>query len=177
MVVITFAPLPLPDSDNSGAALTQLFFDSGSNTTIFLLPSTLYHLQTTIDFCHSSNTLATATFPSISSNLQAILETRGENESKAINMFNKSHCALRNVHIRGCRGWGRNKPEAGDSELVAKGAMGVLEGGGAMVWMGGPGTSDSVVDECRLEDPRGWTAASVFNSTYKRLKLIFLSLE
>lgn len=99
-----------------------------------------------------------------------MLETRGEKEAGAVHMYNLHSTALKRVHIRGCRGWGRTKPGSKDEEerLRKEGKLGWVEGGGAMVWMGGPESYDSIVEGCRLEDPRGWTSVRSFPfpSTY-----------
>ncbi|KAK4703215.1 hypothetical protein P7C70_g3012, partial [Phenoliferia sp. Uapishka_3] len=158
----TFHPLPSSQADN-GAAITKLFQDGGPGTTVLLLQSTLYNLCTPINFCHVNTTLSTVGYPTFDTGKQAILETRGERESQAVNMINLSGTALKRVHIRGCRGWGRTKPESKEEEdrLRREGKLGWVEGGGALVLMGGQQSSDSLVEGCRLEDPRGWTACHV----------------
>ncbi|KAK4054311.1 hypothetical protein OIO90_003544 [Microbotryomycetes sp. JL221] len=154
---------PLPHHQDNGVAITDLFRDGGPGTTILLRQQALYVLTSSIDFVHSNNTLATQGFPTFETGLQAILETRGDKEAGAINMFNKNSCSLKRIHIRGCRGWGRTKPESKqqEEELRKQGKLGWIEGGGAMVWMGGPDSHDSIVEGCRLEDPRGWTSVHV----------------
>ncbi|KAM0789630.1 hypothetical protein ACM66B_000434 [Microbotryomycetes sp. NB124-2] len=161
MATHVFAPLP-HDQDN-GAELSRLFREGGPGTTILLVQKVLYVLTTSIDFSHSNTTLATQGYPAFETGLQSILETRGEKEAGAVNMFNKNNCALKRVHVRGCRGWGRNKPQSKEEEdkLKREGKLGWIEGGGAMVWMGGPDSHDSIVEGCRLEDPRGWTSVHV----------------
>ena len=155
----TFHPLPDPHGDNA-PAITKLFLEGGPGTTVLLLPSTLYNLATVINFSHPSTTLATVGYPSFETGKQAVLETRGEKESSAILMHNLSNTALKRVHIRGCRGWGRRKPESKEEEerLRREGKLGWVEGGGALILMGGPLSEDSVIEGCRLEDPRGWSA-------------------
>lgn len=159
--VYTFHPLPDRAADN-GAAITALFVSGGPGTTVLLLPSTIYNLLTPVVFSHHRTTLATVGYPTFESGKQAILETRGEKESGAIVMYNFSEVALKRVHVRGCRGWGRRKPEneAEEERLRKLGGMGWVPGGGALVWCGGPGSSDLLIEGCRLEDPRGWTAVS-----------------
>lgn len=44
--------------------------------------------------------------------------------------------------------------------MKREGRMGWSEGGGALVWMGGPEAYESTVEGCRIEDPRGWTGVS-----------------
>ncbi|ORY89615.1 hypothetical protein BCR35DRAFT_350075 [Leucosporidium creatinivorum] len=160
-----FHPLPgtpSPDNDN-GQAITNIFKEGGPGTTVLLVPKATYVLFTSIDFTHARTTLATDGYPTFESGEQAILETRGEKEAGAVNMFNKAEVALKRVHLRGCRGWGRTKPESKEEEerLRKEGKLGWIEGGGALVWMGGPQSHDAVVEGCRLEDPRGWTAVHV----------------
>lgn len=159
-----FHPLPgvpSPENDN-GLAITNIFKEGGPGTTVLLVPKATYVLFTSIDFTHGRTTLATEGYPTFESGEQAILETRGEKEAGAVNMFNKAEVALKRVHLRGCRGWGRTKPESKEEEerLRKEGKLGWIEGGGALVWMGGPQSHDAVVEGCRLEDPRGWTAVS-----------------
>ncbi|KAL8293491.1 hypothetical protein RQP46_000192 [Phenoliferia psychrophenolica] len=158
----TFAPLPSPQADNA-AAITKLFADGGPGTTVLLLPSTLYNLVTVINFSHPYTTLATVGYPTFETGQQAVLETRGDKESTAVFMLNLSGSALKRVHIRGCRGWGRRKPESKEEEerLRREGRLGWVEGGGALVLMGGQQSEDSLIEGCRLEDPRGWTAVHV----------------
>ena len=164
-----FSPLPtsagLPGAavPDNGAALTKLFADGGPGTTVFLRPSALYVLLTTVDLSHAHTTLATEGYPAFESGLQAVLETRGEKEAGAVAMFNKSGTALKRVHVRGCRGWGRTKPSEEEAERLRReeGAMGWVEGGGALVWAGGPEAERQVIEGCRLEDPRGWTAVHI----------------
>ncbi|SCV69866.1 BQ2448_1260 [Microbotryum intermedium] len=157
-----FHPLANPglgDGHDNGLALTALFRESGPGTTILLLSATTYPLYSTIDFTHPRTTLATLGYPEFQTGQQAVLETRSEKEAGAINMYNKAETSLKRVHIRGCRGWGRGVPTDEEKEMWKKeGRLGWIEGGGAMVWMGGPDSHDSVVEGCRLEDPRGWTA-------------------
>ena len=156
-----FHPLPNPHDDNA-AAITKLFAEGGPDTTVLLLPSTLYNLVTVINFCHPRTTLGTVGYPTFETGKQAILETRGDKEAGAIHMLNLSGTALKRVHIRGCGGWGRRKPESKEEEerLKREGKLGWVEGGAALVLMGGPQSEDSVIEGCRLEDPRGWTAVS-----------------
>ncbi|KAK4054094.1 hypothetical protein OIV83_001119 [Microbotryomycetes sp. JL201] len=154
---------PLPHNQDNGAEITRLFREGGPGTTVLLLQQATYTLTTSIDFSHSNTTLATEGYPDFETGMQSVLETRGDKEAGAVNMFNKNNCALKRVHIRGCRGWGRNKPESKEEEdrLRQQGKLGWIEGGGAMVWMGGPDSHDSIVEGCRLEDPRGWTSVHV----------------
>ncbi|GAA5955955.1 hypothetical protein JCM21900_002630 [Sporobolomyces salmonicolor] len=156
-----FRPLPSPSpSNDNAAAISKLFRDGGPGTTVLLVPRAVYPLYSSIDFVHPMTTLATDGYPSFESGNQAIIETRGEKEAIAVRMFNHPQTALKRLHVRGCRGWGATPPEQ-DSEkesLKRAGKLGWLEGGGALVWMGGPDSYDSIVEGCRLEDPRGWTA-------------------
>ncbi|KAM0754861.1 hypothetical protein T439DRAFT_321916 [Meredithblackwellia eburnea MCA 4105] len=154
---------PLPNGEDNGKPLSDLFNSLGQNSTILLLPATTYVLHTPIKFNHQGNSLATLGYPTFESGQQAVIETRGEKESGAIDMFNLSFTSLRRVHIRGCRGWGAKKPESKEEEerLKREGKLGWVEGGGALVWMGGGDSKESVVEGCRLEDPRGWTAVHV----------------
>lgn len=156
-----FRPLPGTHEDNA-VAITNIFKEGGPGTTVLLVQGATYNLHTSIDFTHPRTTLATEGYPTFESGHQAILETRGEKEAGAVNMFNKPEVALKRVHVRGCRGWGRTKPESKEEEerLRKEGKLGWIEGGGALVWMGGPQSHDAVVEGCRLEDPRGWTAVS-----------------
>ncbi|SCZ89674.1 BZ3500_MvSof-1268-A1-R1_Chr9g10546 [Microbotryum saponariae] len=157
-----FHPLANPgpaEGHDNGLALTALFRESGPGTTILLLPATTYPLYSTVDFIHPRTTLATLGYPEFQTGQQAVLETRSEKEAGAINMYNKAETSLKRVHLRGCRGWGRGVPTDEEKEKWKKeGRLGWIEGGGAMVWMGGPDSHDSIVEGCRLEDPRGWTA-------------------
>jgi hypothetical protein len=167
----TFHPLPTPGADN-GAALSSLFAAAGPNTTIHLLPSTVYTLQTPVKLHHPHNQLATLGSPSVISGTLAILETRGD-DANAVDMVNIAGCTLRNVHIRGCRGWGRTKPsEEEAARMKMEGKLGWIEGGAALVLVGGVHGSDAVVRECRLEDPRGWTAVSWVSARTSRMVLM-----
>lgn len=143
-------------------SITDLFRQGGPGTTVFLQQRQVYTLLTPIDLVHAGTTLATQGYPDFSSGHQAIVETRGDKEAVAVNMFNKPHTALKRVHLRGCRGWGRHKPESEQEkdEMRRQGKLGWIEGGGSLVWMGGPDSVDSIVEGCRLEDPRGWTGVS-----------------
>ncbi|GEM08066.1 bulb-type lectin domain containing protein [Rhodotorula toruloides] len=146
-----------PEHEN-GAAISALFANGGPGTTVFLRPRATYVLYSQIDMSHPGTTLATEGYPEFESGNQAILETRGEKESSAVRMFNLPRCALKRVHVRGCRGWGSTAPTEEEKERWKKeGRMGWLEGGGALVWMGGPEAHEQIVEGCRLEDPRGWT--------------------
>jgi len=162
-----FRPLsnPSPSNDN-GAAISQLFRDGGPGTTVFLVPKAVYPLYTAIDFCHHSTNLATQGYPTFQSGNQAILETRGEKEAGAVKMFNMPRTTLKRVHLKGCRGWGVTPPTTDDEKekMKSEGRMGWLEGGGALVWMGGPEAYESTVEGCRIEDPRGWTGVSRISS-------------
>lgn len=155
-----FHPLsnPSPSNDN-GVAISQLFRDGGPGTTVFLVPKAVYPLYSAIDFSHHSTNLATQGYPTFESGNQAILETRGEKEAGAVKMFNMPRTTLKRVHLRGCRGWGATPPTTDQEKekLKKEGRMGWLEGGGALVWMGGPEAYESTVEGCRIEDPRGWT--------------------
>ncbi|GAA5864028.1 hypothetical protein JCM1840_000673 [Sporobolomyces johnsonii] len=172
--VVLFRPLPSPSpSNDNGAAITKLFQDGGPGTTVLLVSRAVYPLYSIIDFVHPMTTLATDGYPSFESGNQAILETRGEKEASAVRMFNHPQTALKRVHVRGCRGWGVTPPEQ-DTEkesLKRDGKLGWLEGGGALVWMGGPDSYDSIVEGCRLEDPRGWTAVHLVDFA-QRCKVI-----
>ncbi|GAA5936438.1 uncharacterized protein JCM15063_001886 [Sporobolomyces koalae] len=155
-----FQPLadPSPTNDN-GAAISQLFRDGGPGTTVLLVPRAVYPLYTAIDFSHPSTHLATEGYPTFESGNQAILETRGEKEAGAVKMFQLARTSLKRVHLRGCRGWGPTPPtdDHEKERLRHQGNLGWLEGGGALVWMGGPEAYESTVEGCRIEDPRGWT--------------------
>lgn len=158
-----FDPLPHsrpdggPEHEN-GAAISALFAHGGPGTTVLLRPRATYVLYSQIDMSHPGTTLATEGYPVFESGNQAILETRGEKESGAVRMFNLPRCALKRVHVKGCRGWGSKAPTEEEKERWKKeGRMGWLEGGGALVWMGGPEAHEQIVEGCRLEDPRGWT--------------------
>ncbi|GAA5876616.1 hypothetical protein JCM16303_003600 [Sporobolomyces ruberrimus] len=155
-----FHPLsnPSPSNDN-GLAISQLFREGGPGTTVFLVQRATYPLYTAIDFSHHSNNLATQGYPTFDSGNQAILETRGEKEAGAVKMFNLPRTTMKRVHLRGCRGWGTTPPTTDEEKekMKREGKMGWLEGGGALVWMGGPQAYESCVEGCRIEDPRGWT--------------------
>lgn len=133
-----FSPLPGPTSATPGSApdnapaITALFQNGGPGTTVFLTPSATYTLHSVIDLSHDGTTLATAGYPAFETGTQAVLETRGEKEAGAVAMFNKSNTALKRVHVRGCRGWGREKPSVEEAERLRReeGAMGWVEGGG-----------------------------------------------
>ena len=158
-----FHPLPNPSPQNdNGLAISQLFKQGGPGTTVFLVPRTTYPLYSAIDFSHHSTNLATQGFPTFDSGNQAILETRGEKEAGAVKMFNLPRTTLKRVHLRGCRGWGATPPKEEEEKerLKKEGKLGWLEGGGALVWMGGPEAYESCVEGCRIEDPRGWTGVS-----------------
>lgn len=99
---------------------------------------------------------------------QAVLETRGERESVAIKAVGLSRVTVRRVHVRGCRGWGAVPPRDDDErerqELKrTRGARGWVEGGGALILLGGPGSTEATLEGCRLEDPRGWSALHVID--------------
>lgn len=168
MTTHVFNPLPgppSPDNDNA-VAISNLFANSGPNTTILLQPKGLYVIYSPINFIHSNNHLATHGYPPVHPDYeddQAIIETRGEKESTAVNMHNLVNVSLRRIHIRGCRGWGRINPSPEEANRLsqAEGALGWLEGGGALVLIGGPLGRDSIIEGCRLTDPRGWTACHV----------------
>ncbi|GAA6017692.1 hypothetical protein JCM11491_001170 [Sporobolomyces phaffii] len=165
-----FHPLsdPSPSNDN-GLAISQLFRDGGPGTTVYLVPSAVYPLYSAIDFAHHSTNLATQGYPSFDSGTQAVLETRGDKEAGAVKMFNLPRTTLKRVHLRGCRGWGATPPEGDDEKERMKrdGKMGWLEGGGALVWMGGPEAYESTVEGCRIEDPRGWTGLHLVDYAQK----------
>lgn len=173
-----FSPLPgppSPDLDNA-VAITKLFADSGPDTTVLLLPRTLYVCYTSINYIHNGDTLATLGYPSClpdCEDAQAIIETRGEGESTAVNMLNLSNVSLRRIHIRGLRGWGRANPSKEEAAILKReaGAMGWLEGGGALVLIGGPEGRDSIIEGCRLADPRGWSACHVVDFA-ERISLV-----
>ncbi|GAA6043455.1 hypothetical protein JCM8097_002867 [Rhodosporidiobolus ruineniae] len=146
-----------PDND-PGQAISTLFREGGPGTTVFLKPRALYQLHSQIDLSHPETTLATEGYPAFESGEQAILETRGEKEAGAVRLFGYPKSSLKRVHVRGCRGWGSTLPSEDERERWKKeGRMGWLEGSGALIWMGGPQAWDSVVEGCRIEDPRGWT--------------------
>ncbi|GAA5824404.1 hypothetical protein JCM11251_000407 [Rhodosporidiobolus azoricus] len=148
---------PSPSND-PGAAITRLFQEGGEGTTVLLERGVTYHLYSQIDLSHPGTTLATEGFPSFESGEQAILETRGEKEAGAVKMFNLPKTSLKRVHVRGCRGWGATLPSEEERERGKKeGRLGWIEGGGSLIWMGGPQSFESTVEGCRIEDPRGWT--------------------
>lgn len=163
---------PLPHGAENAEAISALFREGGPGTTVLLVPRATYVIHTSIDFVHARTTLATEGYPTFESGEQAIIETRGEKEAGAVNMFNKAEVALKRVHIRGCRGWGRTKPETKEEEekMRKEGKLGWIEGGGALVWMGGPQSHDAIVEGCRLEDPRGWTAVSCLRDADLRVQ-------
>lgn len=68
-----------------------------------------------------------------------------------------------NGSSQGNRGWGRESPKSDEEKekLRKQGALGWIEGGGALILMGGPLSRDCLLESCRLEDPRGWTACHV----------------
>ncbi|BGP17305.1 hypothetical protein JCM10213_009091 [Rhodosporidiobolus nylandii] len=154
-----FPPPSSPSPDNDPAQhLTQLFRDGGPGTTVFLARGAVYPLFSQIELTHPGTTLATDGFPAFDSGEQAVLETRGEKEAGAVRMFNLPKTSLKRVHVRGCRGWGAKAPSEEEKEEWKKqGRLGWIEGGGALVWMGGPEAHDQVLEGCRIEDPRGWT--------------------
>lgn len=151
---------PLPSGDN-GAALTAILAEDGVQA-VLLVPGARYVLQSAI-VLRDGQTLATDGYPSVVSGQQALLETRGEGEAVAVNMFNRSDVTLACVHINGCRGWGRHMPKDDEEKqsMRREGKLGWLEGGGSLVWCGGPESRRARVEGCRLEDPRGWTALHV----------------
>lgn len=170
-----FRPLSSPSTPENDPAvhISTLFREGGPGTTVLLEKSALYVLHSQIDFSHPHTTLATTGYPSFDSGEQAILETRGEKEAGAVRMFNYPSAALKRVHLRGCRGWGSKMPtEEEKEEWKKQGRLGWVEGGGALVWMGGPQATDQVVEGCRIEDPRGWTGvrSSFPFSFFSRLK-------
>lgn len=146
-----------PGGEN-GAAISALFAKGGPGTTVLLRPRATYVLYSQIDMSHPGTTLATEGYPDFESGNQAVLETRGENEAGAVLMFNLPRCALKRVHVRGCRAWGSTAPSDEEKKRWKKeGRLGWIEGGGALIWMGGPEANEQIVEGCRLEDPRGWT--------------------
>ncbi|GAA5987057.1 hypothetical protein JCM11641_007825 [Rhodosporidiobolus odoratus] len=155
----TFPPPHYPSPENDPAvALSQLFRDGGPGTTVFLQRGATYPIYSQVELTHSDTTLATDGYPTFNSGEQAILETRGDKEATAVRMFNLQRTSLKRVHVKGCRGWGAKAPtEEEKEEFKRKGGLGWIEGGGALVWMGGPEGTDQVLEGCRVEDPRGWT--------------------
>lgn len=162
---------PLSGHGDDAEAITRLFREGGPGTTVLLHQRATYVLRSAIDLVHPDTTLATMGYPDFSTGDQAILETRGDKEATAVNMFNKRNTSLKRVHLRGCRGWGRTKPESDEEieRLKKEGKLGWIEGGGSLVWMGGPDSSDSIVEGCRIEDPRGWTGVSALLRPSERL--------
>ncbi|GAA5988320.1 hypothetical protein JCM10908_002163 [Rhodotorula pacifica] len=158
-----FDPVPDPRPDGgeqheNGAAISKLFRDGGPGTIVLLRQAKTYVLYSQIDLAHPGTTLATEGYPDFSTGQQAILETRGEKEAGAVRLFQLPRTALKRVHIRGCRGWGPKAPTPEEAEKWKKeGRLGWIEGGGAMVWAGGPEAYEQTIEGCRLEDPRGWT--------------------
>lgn len=162
-----FDPIPgsRPDGGpqhENGAAISKLFSDGGPGTIVLLRPTKTYVLYSQIDMAHPGTTLATLGYPEFSTGQQAILETRGEKEAGAVRMFQLSRTALKRVHVRGCRGWGVTSPTPEEAERWKReeGRLGWIEGGGAMIWAGGPEACEQIIEGCRLEDPRGWTSVS-----------------
>ncbi|POY70998.1 hypothetical protein BMF94_5923 [Rhodotorula taiwanensis] len=160
-----FDPIPgsRPDGGpqhENGAAISKLFSDGGPGTIVLLRPTKTYVLYSQIDMAHPGTTLATLGYPEFSTGQQAILETRGEKEAGAVRMFQLSRTALKRVHVRGCRGWGVTSPTPEEAERWKReeGRLGWIEGGGAMIWAGGPEACEQIIEGCRLEDPRGWTS-------------------
>ncbi|GJN91414.1 hypothetical protein Rhopal_004435-T1 [Rhodotorula paludigena] len=157
-----FHPLPHArpggaDVEN-GAAISELFRSGGPGTTVLLAQRQTYVLFGEIDMAHPGTTLATQGFPTFESGNQAVLETRAQDNSVGVRMLNLPRCAVKRVHIRGCRGWGTKAPSDEEKERWKhEGRMGWLEGGGPLIVMGGPEAYEQMVEGCRLEDPRGWT--------------------
>ncbi|GAA5877195.1 hypothetical protein JCM3774_000113 [Rhodotorula dairenensis] len=158
-----FDPLPCPRPDGgeqheNGAAISRLFREGGPGTTVLLRPGKTYVLYSQVDLSHPGTTLATEGYPEFSTGQQAILETRGEKEAGAVRLFQLPRTALKRVHVRGCRGWGPKAPTPEEAEKWKKeGRLGWIEGGGALIWAGGPEAYEQTIEGCRIEDPRGWT--------------------
>lgn len=158
-----FDPVPDPrpdggDRHENGAAISRLFREGGPGTTVLLRPGQTYVLHSQVDLSHPGTTLATEGYPEFSTGRQAILETRGEKEAGAVRLFQLPRTALKRVHVRGCRGWGPKAPTPDEAEKWKKeGRLGWIEGGGALIWAGGPEAYEQTVEGCRIEDPRGWT--------------------
>lgn len=158
-----FDPVPDPRPDGgieheNGAAISKLFADGGPGTTVLLRPKATYVLYSQINLRHAGTTLATLGYPEFESGEQAILETRGEKEAGAVRLFQLPRAALKRVHVRGCRGWGVTNPTPEEAERWKReGRLGWIEGGGALVWAGGPEACEQIIEGCRIEDPRGWT--------------------
>ncbi|BGP56075.1 hypothetical protein JCM8202_005225 [Rhodotorula sphaerocarpa] len=152
---------PRPDGGiehENGAAISKLFADGGPGTTVLLRPKATYVLYSQINLRHAGTTLATLGYPEFESGEQAILETRGEKEAGAVRLFQLPRAALKRIHVRGCRGWGVTNPTPEEAERWKReGRLGWIEGGGALVWAGGPEACEQIIEGCRIEDPRGWT--------------------
>ncbi|KAG0665170.1 hypothetical protein C6P46_000267 [Rhodotorula mucilaginosa] len=152
---------PRPDGGDlheNGAAISKLFREGGPGTTVLLRPGKTYVIYSQVDLSHPGTTLATEGYPEFSTGQQAILETRGEKEAGAVRLFQLPRTALKRVHVRGCRGWGPKAPTPEEAERWKKeGRLGWIEGGGALIWAGGPEAYEQTIEGCRIEDPRGWT--------------------
>jgi hypothetical protein len=156
---------PRPDGGDlheNGAAISKLFREGGPGTTVLLRPGKTYVIYSQVDLSHPGTTLATEGYPEFSTGQQAILETRGEKEAGAVRLFQLPRTALKRVHVRGCRGWGPKAPTPEEAERWKKeGRLGWIEGGGALIWAGGPEAYEQTIEGCRIEDPRGWTGVSL----------------
>ena len=163
MTTHVFAPLEhsSPTNDNA-VAISSLFASGGPGTTVLLLDRCIYPIYSPVRLSDKSH-FATQGYPTFESGNQAILSTLGEKEATAVRMFNVSNSSIRNIHVQGNRGWGRHSPSTDEEKekLRRQGALGWIEGGGALILMGGPLSRDCLLEGCRLEDPRGWTACHV----------------
>ncbi|GAA5867321.1 hypothetical protein JCM8547_003306 [Rhodosporidiobolus lusitaniae] len=168
-----FRPLPSPSPENDPAvSITSLFRSGGPGTVVLLERRGVYPIFSQIDLCHPGSSLATEGYPSFESGEQAVIETRGEKEATAVRLFQYPQTSLKRVHVRGCRGWGATLPSEEERERGKKeGRLGWIEGGGALVWMGGPEGHEQLVEGCRLEDPRGWTGVHLVDFA-QRCKII-----
>ncbi|KAH8915240.1 hypothetical protein BT69DRAFT_1356832 [Atractiella rhizophila] len=135
--VRTFAPQTTPSATSN--ALNDLLRSAGPGTIVHLLPNTTYQLHSPIRFFHPNQELSTFSYPRESESYARIV-VAGPNQSVALDVTGQDDAVLRNLYIEG------NREE-----------LGWIEGGGALVIVGGNGVKEPTVQDCILRDPRGWS--------------------
>jgi hypothetical protein len=142
-----------PTGVDSAPAINQALINAGVGGTVYLCPSTIYNVKSSVRFAHVNQTLLTETFDTGNTDLsqRAWIWVNSASVTVAVSAVDMPGSWLKWVQVEG----GRNR-------------FGL--GSGPMLYFGGSVTTSSTgrtqeVRNCFLTEPRGWTAIVVAAGT------------
>jgi len=141
---MTVFRLPQLDAaSNIANYISNLFSQSGPGTQVFLAQAARYELYSPIILSHNDQEIATDGYPEDDC-LKATLATVGEHADAIIGNLGLSRLRISNLIVDGM------EPMLGRSEKSEP-----------LLFLGGEGSFDCVVENCVLKHTRGWTCATL----------------